>query len=124
MSSILISINPEYVDKIFDGCKKYEYRKVKCKKAVDKMVIYCTSPVMKVVGEAIIEEIIDETPEKVWDITKNASGVCKEFFDKYYMNKNTAIAYKLKNVVKYNIPKELSDYGIKIAPQSYVYLDD
>lgn len=120
MNSILISINPEYVEKIFDGSKKYEYRKVRCKKAVDKMIIYCTLPVMKVVGEAVIEE----TPEKVWDITKNASGVCKEFFDKYYMNKNTAIAYKLKNVVKYNIPKELSDYGIKTAPQSYVYLED
>ena len=124
MSSILISINPEYVEKIFDGSKKYEYRKVKCKKAVDKMVIYCTSPVMKVVGEAVIEEIIEETPEKVWNITKNASGVYKEFFDKYYLNKNTAIAYKLKNVVRYNIPKELSDYGIKTAPQSYVYLED
>lgn len=124
MSSILISINPEYVEKIFDGSKKYEYRKVKCKKTVDKMVIYCTSPVMKVVGEAMIEEIIEGTPEKVWDITKNASGVGKEFFDKYYLNKNTAIAYKLKNVVKYNIPKELSDYGIKTAPQSYVYLED
>ena len=62
MSSILISINPEYVEKIFDGSKKYEYRKVKCKKTVDKMVIYCTSPVMKVVGEAVIEEILRNLP--------------------------------------------------------------
>ena len=31
MSKILISINPEYVDRILDGTKNYEYRKVLAK---------------------------------------------------------------------------------------------
>ena len=30
---------------------------------------------------------------------------------------------KLKDVVVYDTPKELSDYGIRQAPQSFVYLD-
>ena len=33
MCTILMSINPEYVDKIIAGNKKYEYRKVKAKKS-------------------------------------------------------------------------------------------
>ena len=32
MCKILISINPEYVNEILSGRKKYEYRKVKAKK--------------------------------------------------------------------------------------------
>ena len=52
MCKILISINPEYVNEILSGRKKYEYRKVKAKKDnVDKMIIYATAPVMKVVAE-------------------------------------------------------------------------
>lgn len=35
MSTILISIKPEYVEKIFDGNKKHEYKRRLANKAVD-----------------------------------------------------------------------------------------
>ena len=54
MCRVLLSINPEYVEKIFSGEKEFEFRKNRCKSDVNKMVIYCTSPVMKVIGEADI----------------------------------------------------------------------
>ena len=38
MSKILMSIKPEYVDKIFSGEKKYEYRKRLCKKKIDTII--------------------------------------------------------------------------------------
>ena len=47
----------------------------------------------------------------------------KEFFDKYYENRNQAVAYKLKNVVKYREPKDLKDYGVNCAPQSFRYIE-
>ena len=52
MCKILLSINPEHVENIFNGNKKYEYRKIKCKEKVDKIIIYSTAPIMQVVGEA------------------------------------------------------------------------
>lgn len=122
MYDMLISINPEYVENIFNGTKKYEYRKIKCKQKVNKMLIYSTFPVMKVVGEAKIEKILEDTPDKIWNITENESGTSKAFFDEYYKNKETAIAYKLTNIIKYDSPKELSSYGVKTAPQSYIYI--
>lgn len=122
MCNMLISINPEHVENIFSGAKKYEYRKIKCKNKVDKMIIYSTSPVMKVVGEATIEEILEDTPDKIWSITEKDSGINKKFFDDYFKDKEKAVAYKLTNIVKYNSPKELSSYGVKTAPQSYVYI--
>ena len=63
MCSILISINPEHVENIFNGTKKYEYRKIKCKQDIDKIIIYSTSPIMKIVGEAKVEEILEGSPE-------------------------------------------------------------
>ena len=44
MRAILLSIKPEYVEKIFDGTKKYEYRKTKCKEKVGKINIYKLIP--------------------------------------------------------------------------------
>lgn len=122
MCRILLSINPEHVDNILTGKKIYEFRKIQCKEKVDKIVIYSTFPVMKVVGEADVDDVIVDKPESVWDITSEYSGITKLFFDKYYKNKDKAVAYKLSNVIKYEQPKSLSNYGIKCAPQSFVYI--
>ena len=78
---------------------------------------------MKVVAEVDVEEIIEETPEKMWELTKNYSGITEDFYYKYYKNKKSAIAYKLGNVKKYKEPKNLSEIGIDFIPQSFVYLD-
>ncbi len=124
MCRILMPINPEYVDEILAGRKKYEYRKIKAKRNnIDKMIIYSTSPIMKVVAEVDIKEILEEDPEKLWEMTKNESGITKDFYNKYYKNKNTAIAYKLGKIRIYDKPKNLDDIGINYVPQSFVYLD-
>ena len=122
MCNILISIKPKFVEKILNGSKKYEYRKIKCKHNVDKIIIYSTSPIMKVVGEAKVEKILEDTPDNLWEKTKNYSGIDFEFYSKYFKNRSNAIAYKLTDVKKYDEPKELACYGVKSAPQSFVYL--
>ena len=125
MCEILMPINPEYVDEILAGRKKYEYRKIKAKRTnIDKMIIYSTSPVMKVVAEVEIKGILQENPEQLWELTKNYSGVTKEFYNQYYKNKNIAIAYELGKIVKYEKPKDLIDIGINYIPQSFVYMDN
>lgn len=124
MCKILMPINPEYVDEILSGNKKYEYRKIKAKrKNIDKMVIYSTSPIMRVVAEVDVEGIIEASPEKLWEQTKKYSGITKDFYSKYYKNKENAIAYKLGNIKVYDKPKKLCDIGINYVPQSFIYLD-
>lgn len=124
MCSILMSIKPEYVHRILSGRKIYEYRKKACKKAVNRIYIYSTVPVQKVVGEAEIESIIVDTPDKLWKLTHKGAGIDKVFFDSYYENREIAVAYKLINVKKYKEPKTLSELGIKTAPQSYQYIEE
>ena len=119
-----MSIKPEYVDEIFAGRKKYEYRRIKAKRDnLDTMIIYSTSPIMKVVGEVEIITILEESPEKLWNMTKEQSGTTKEFYDNYFKNCDKAIAYKLGKVTKYSKPKDIKDFGIKNAPQSFIYID-
>lgn len=124
MCKILISIKPEYVNEILSGRKKYEYRKVKAKKDnVDKMIVYATAPIMKVVAEIEILNILEDSPDLIWEYTKKYSGITKTFYDKYYKNKDTAVAYQLGRIEEYDVPKELSELGISYSPQSFIYID-
>ena len=121
--NIVISINPEHVKSIINGTKKFEYRTRAAKQDVNKIIIYETMPVKKIVAEAEIIEVLCMNPEELWGKTKELSGITKSFFDEYFKNKKKAYAYKLGNVIVYNEPKELVDFGLKIAPQSYVYVN-
>ena len=105
-----------------NGNKQFEFRKVRCRSDVDKIIIYATSPVMLVVGEAEVVEVIVDIPEQVWEMTSEFAGISKRFFDKYYQNKDKAVAYRLGEVKKYKKPLTLADFGINFAPQSFVYV--
>ncbi|MDD2245320.1 MAG: hypothetical protein PHR13_12030 [Dysgonamonadaceae bacterium] len=122
MCKMLLSVNPEHVDNILSGVKQFEFRKVRCKRDVESILIYATSPVMLVVGEAEVREVIEGAPESVWKLTTDFAGVSKPFFDRYYKNKKKAIAYRLGKVERYLQPLPLSAFGISFAPQSFVYV--
>lgn len=123
MYRILLSIEPRFVERILNGSKKFEFRKIRCKKEVSKILIYSTSPVMKVVAEADVSEILIADPEEIWKQTQAQSGITKQFFDSYYTGKKEAVAYHLENVRQFSEPKELGDFGLTVAPQSFAYVD-
>lgn len=119
---LLLSINPEHVENILAGRKKYEFRKVASRQAPTRIVIYSTAPVSMVVGEAEILAVLGGSPEEIWDATAEDSGISKEFFDCYYEGRSRAIAYQLGQVTEYVRPKRLADFGVTSPPQSLVYL--
>ncbi|ELV2796976.1 TPA: hypothetical protein O8U20_004069 [Enterobacter cloacae] len=121
---VLLSIKPEFVEKILNGSKKYEFRKGLFKNnEVKSVVIYATMPIGKVVGEFDIESILEDSPSTVWHRTKKHAGISKEFFDLYFNERAKACAIKIGNVTRYEHPLQLSDLGRNItAPQSYRYL--
>lgn len=122
---VLLSIKPEFVNRIITGEKQFEYRKRVFKEDVDTVVVYSTKPVGKIIGEFTIDEIISDSPEKLWDKTKNYSGISKDSFMEYFTNKEKAFAFKIKDFIKYDEPinpKMLIENFV--PPQSYMYLDD
>lgn len=123
MCQMLLSINPEYVQKIIDGTKRYEYRKCRCREDVDRILIYSTAPVKQIVAEAEIDEIIEDNIQNVWNQTKKYGGVSYTFFCQYYQGKEKAIAYHLKNIEVLKHPLSLEEVGVSYAPQSFRYLN-
>ncbi|MGE4571122.1 MAG: ASCH domain-containing protein [Candidatus Izemoplasmatales bacterium] len=121
-SNILISIHPEYVDKIINGKKKYEFRTKVAKRDIDRLIIYSTYPTKKIIAEAKVIGIVFDSPDNLWKKTKDFAGVDKEYFDLYFKNRNIAYAYELGEIKVYETPKELNDLGFQYAPQSFVYL--
>lgn len=120
----LLSIKPEYVEKIISGEKKFEYRKKIFKETVDSVVIYSTMPVGKIIGEFTINEIICDSPENIWLKTKKHSGVNKEFFNKYFENVKSGFALKIENLNIYETPLDPKKlYQDFIAPQSFRYIE-
>ena len=122
---VLLSIKPEFVEKIFDGSKKYEYRKILFKRNdINVIVIYASAPVQRVVGEFRIKDIFSESVDILWERTKEYSGISKEYYMSYFQHKNVANAIEIGEMKKYKEPKLLSDYKIVQAPQSFCYISD
>ena len=78
---VLLSIKPEFVEKIFAGTKKYEFRKSLFKKnGVKYVVIYASAPIKRVVGEFEIDDILSDDVDVIWDRTQKYSGITKAFY--------------------------------------------
>ena len=75
MAKVLMSVNPIHAEKILSGTKKYEFRKTRCKKPIEVIVIYITAPIMKILGEVQVKNVIEGIPQDVWDKTKSAAGI-------------------------------------------------
>lgn len=121
----LLSIKPEFVEKIISGEKLFEYRKAIFKRPdVKSVVIYSTMPEGKIVGEFTIGEILAKHPEELWEETKSASGIKKSFFDEYFSDREVAYAIQIKDFKKYENPIDpfQKERGFK-APQSFKYLE-
>jgi predicted transcriptional regulator len=124
-NSILLSIKPEFAEKIFRGEKKYEYRKTLFKSPlVKRVVVYASSPVSKIIGEFEIEEILTLDIESLWMRTSQYSGIDKDFYDQYFCTKNIGHAIRIRNAKKYQNSLGLEDYNLRYAPQSFIYLPD
>jgi len=124
MSKILLSIKPEYVEKILDGRKKFEFRKRISKYEVETIIVYSTSPAMKVLAEVKVEGILAFSPTKLWKKTKMSAGISREKYRAYFKGCKVAYAFKLGEVVVCSPPKTLQDYGVATPPQSFVYIID
>lgn len=122
---VLLSIKPKYVERIFKGNKKYEYRKRIFKDLeVDTIIVYSTSPIKKVVGQFKINNIIEENPIYIWEHTKEYSGINKEEYDKYFEGRDKGFAIGIKETEIYDKPMDLSEFNLNLKhpPQSFMYI--
>jgi len=121
---ILLSIKPEYAEKILSGDKQFEFRKSMPKEpGVKTVVMYATKPVGKVVGEFEIEGVLSECPDDLWSLTADFAGISRRFFNEYFSGRETAYAIKVRSARRYDSPIDLDSLiAGGVAPQSFRYL--
>jgi predicted transcriptional regulator len=123
---IVVSIKPEFANKIFDGSKRIELRKVSPDaRHGDLMIVYSTSPEMAVIGVCKIEKIIKLSPKEIWDQHSEILGIDEGRFNAYYSESSTAVgivisqARRLKSKIPLkNIKKLFPGFA---PPQTFKY---
>ena len=124
---LLISIKPQFAERIFSGSKTIELRKTSPKvNEGDLILFYVTSPEKMIKGIGRVKGLIEDTPANLWSAYRDTAGIGKELYFDYYNNSNKAIGILLKDVVEFQKSVSLSDIRSSIPsfapPQSYRYL--
>ena len=122
---ILLSIKPEYSEKILSGEKKYEFRKTKPRGSIEKIFIYESHPTKHIVGWFTIKGILSGTPDIIWEKCKKESGIEEDRYFNYCEDNNIIHAFEIETLHQYNKPinpfKMMS--GFK-PPQNFLYLEN
>lgn len=122
---VLLSIKPEFAEKIFNGLKKYEFRRTLFKrKDIKTVFVYASSPIKKVIGEFEIESILTDEIKQLWNKTKDYSGIDEKFYLSYFSGKKKGYALKIKKATKYKNRYDIKKYFGVSPPQSFVYISD
>ena len=120
---VILSIKPEFANKIFNGTKKFEFRRTIFKnKEVKNIIVYASAPISKVIGEFEIDRIFHEELGLLWNQTFKFSGITEDYYMKYFIGKENGYAIEVKNPKKYK--KELcikQSFGLN-PPQSFAYM--
>jgi len=121
---VLLSIKPEFANKIFSGEKKFEFRKRAFRNIeVQTIVVYSTMPVGRIIGEFTIKQIHQDSPESIWLKTKKMSGIDEDFFNEYYEGRDLAVAIEVGKTILYKKPiNPKEEYENFTAPQSFMYI--
>ncbi len=125
LTSVILSIKPIYAQAIMSGTKKVEFRKKIFKRPVDKIFVYSSSPEKKIIGFFTIKEIVENSPEKLWEEFNKVGGIEKADFFNYYQDSKTGFSIKISEVEKFGDGIDPADFFENFcAPQSFIYLEE
>jgi predicted transcriptional regulator len=121
---VLLSIKPEFALRIFQGSKKYEYRRTIFKReGVTSVLVYASAPIGKVIGEFEIAQILCDKPTRLWRKTKTYAGISERDFFRYFIGAYQGYAIKVRRSAIYEVPLLLRQFFVSCPPQSFMYLE-
>ena len=121
---VLLSIKPEFAEKIFAGEKHFEFRRrIFRSDDVHSAIVYSSSPVRSIIGEFEIDGLLKACPSDIWAETKATAGITREFFEAYFAGRDIAYALVIGKRRRYQTPiKPKAHNPSFVAPQSYRYV--
>lgn len=122
--TVLLSIKPEFADKILDGTKTYEFRRVLFKdRNVKTIILYATSPVQRIVGECEVADVLSLSKHALWRKTRSGAAISWKYFDTYFYESVVCHAIQLQRPKRYTEAIKLKEaVGLSHPPQSFVYV--
>lgn len=124
-NAALISIHPNYVEKILSGEKRLEFRRSWAVNQIDFLVIYATVPVQQIVGVAQIGHVFRGSKSRLWELARlKGGGISRRKLFEYMQGKKEGIALEILKVFKIDdgiCPHSLFGEGFR-PPQSFRYL--
>ena len=125
---LLISVKPEFAEKIVNGTKTIELRKSCPNVNVgDLVIIYSTLPEKAIVGTCIVKAIIKKSPPQLWREYSDKMGIDKKRYLEYFKGSTMAVGIVLTAIDK--LDKKLSLDSVRKSiptfspPQTFRYLD-
>ncbi len=121
---IVFSISPEYAHAILAGKKSVEFRRNGAPTKITHIVIYSTKPDQEIVGYSEVENIIEESPNKLWSMFGKFGHINHEDFKSYYLGTTTGKCYLIKKSYRFARPIPLTKCkSFSKAPQSFLYIE-
>lgn len=121
----LLSIKPKYVDEIILGNKKVEFRKKIFSKFVQRVYVYSSYPVKRIVGYFEVNKIVKDTPTNLWLKYSDVGCISKEDYFQYYDKKAYGYGIEINKMIVFDHPLNVLDFDKNFkAPQSYCYIDN
>ena len=118
----ILSIKPQYANAILKKEKTVEFRKKVFKNEVDRVYIYSSSPVKRIVGYFTIDKIIEAKPKKLWNDFNDVGSIDKKSFFEYFDNSKIGFSICLNEVCEFDKHIDPRDiFESFTAPQSYCY---
>lgn len=119
---VVLSIRPEFSTRIFDGTKRFEYRRVVFRRPVKTVYVYESSPTKQIVGTFSVGAIHSGSPESIWESTHAVSGIDQDEFFRYFSNCDIAYAIEVLDATRLDEPLPLSALYSSPPPQSFGYI--
>ncbi len=121
--NVLLSVKPKYAEKILEGGKKYEFRRsIFRRNDVEKVYIYSSSPVSKIIAVFEIERILKDSPKEIWKQCQKYAGISKKDFFAYFKNSEVAFAIEIGGVDSFHEPIDPFIIENFKPPQSFYYV--
>lgn len=99
MNEIIISIKPNFVDKILCGEKTAELRTRRANLLPGtKMWIYSTLPRGEICAHACVDYVLTDTPESIWEQFCDDIAITEEEFWQYVGTRDTVSVIKMTEV--------------------------
>jgi len=118
----VFSIRPRFLAMFRSGSKVYEFRRRRPSvRAGERHLVYETSPTSAIVAWASIGEVLDNEPDKVWELAGPRGGITRREFDEYFSNpsgglRERAVAIEMKMTW---MDKPIALPASMVAPQSW-----